>query len=228
MASTIKTLGALLSATFDPWQSGTDKAPATGIEEEGIDICNKYAPLKYGSKAAATGIKSKGVDLRDIFAARGTAIYKFAFDGGSYASHRARSEASITLYFFANGTWKVLLNWWPTGGVAAADASALASGSWKIYGGAASDYTVVFSSTGLMASGDVYAGDPNNPAHAELANTAGTQKALTADQYIQAGVAAVVVENTIAESGSMTARLYKNGVLINTSTCSINLSSVGF
>lgn len=84
MTSGIASKGVDLDSIFDPYQSGTTKARAAGIGVAGSDISNRYAALTYGSAAAATGIKSESADLNTLYAKKGTANYKLAWDGSSF------------------------------------------------------------------------------------------------------------------------------------------------
>lgn len=72
MTSPIASNGSPLSSIFDPWRSGMTKVPATGLSENGVDICNLYAALTYGTAAPVTGIESASADLNTIFAMIGT------------------------------------------------------------------------------------------------------------------------------------------------------------
>jgi hypothetical protein len=109
MPSPIAQHGITLDNTFDPWTAGTDKASATGISEAGVDICNKYAPLKYGTAAPATGItcRTPAVDLNAIFAKKGTA--KYAIPPPTYAglTITATGTGAITssITLDSNGQW---------------------------------------------------------------------------------------------------------------------------
>lgn len=88
MPSPIAQHGVTLDNTFDPYVAGTDKAAATGINEAGVDICNKYAKITYGTAAAATGItcRTPAVDLSAIFAKKGTASYSLPIDDQTYSA----------------------------------------------------------------------------------------------------------------------------------------------
>jgi hypothetical protein len=109
MPSPIAQHGITLDNTFDPWVAGTDKAAATGIFEAGVDICNKYAPLKYGTAATATGItcRTPAVDLSAIFAKKGTAKYSIpppTYNGITITETGVGAiTSSITLD--SNGQW---------------------------------------------------------------------------------------------------------------------------
>lgn len=154
MTSGIQSKGIDLDSIFDPWQSGTTKARATGILQAGSDLNQRYAPLVYGSSATATGIKSKGADLNTLFAAFGTASYALpingqVFTGFDRSPSGATNPASETVTFGLNadGTYSVTQSGFYTGG------SVLATGTWLTTGGSASDYQVLFTMTPVTQSG---------------------------------------------------------------------------
>lgn len=96
MASPIAQHGTLLSATFDPYQSGTTKAAATGIFENGNDLANIYASIIYGTAASATGITKNGADLNTIFAKIGTANYSLPLNGTTWTAGHTTAGTSST------------------------------------------------------------------------------------------------------------------------------------
>ena len=218
MTSPIKKSGTPLSSIFDLWQAGTDKAPATGIKENGVDTSDIYAMLKYGTAAAPTGVKSRNADLNTIYAAKGTASYTLGFHGGNYSSTRVRAEASITLRFNANGTWQVIRDFVENGSAG----TVIASGSWLPSGASASEYSVQFSTAGLTNGPDSGGGTDI------VTNQAATAKTLTGTYYVKGAAVTVVVGNTFAENnGSFSAVLRRNGSVVSTSTCSVNCYSTG-
>lgn len=104
--------GVDLDDVFDPYVQG-DKVAPTGFTNDGVDLCERYAPLRYGSAAPPTGLSVAGRgDFNTLWAAKGSATYTLGFDGATFAAHAQAlssqggtisADASVGL--LANGTW---------------------------------------------------------------------------------------------------------------------------
>jgi len=73
----------------------------------------RYAALKYGQKRADVGYRQDGVDVSNLWAAKGTAVYKLGLDGmGLVSGNSAKTNSSGTtsatciVYFEADGSWQ--------------------------------------------------------------------------------------------------------------------------
>lgn len=209
MTSPIKKNGTPLSSIFDPYTQGA-KAAATGLYENGNDLCNLYAPLSAGTAAAATGIKKNGADLNTIFAALGTAQYPLGFNGGVYDRTANRGGATVSLTMNTDGTWSI-----STG------TGTPTSGTWLNFGGSVSDYTVEFDESGFT-TGSVPGGGTSS-----YRNDAPTPTSLTTARVISCSATATTVNTTASNGGTVTVKLYKNGVLKSTSSCTFGCDASG-
>lgn len=214
MTSPIQKNGTPLSSIFAPYLTGA-KAAATGIYENGNDLANIYAPLSAGSSAAATGITiGSGASLKDlnkVFAAINTTNYPLGFNGQTYTRSRGRGTATITLTMNANGTWNIVND---TG-------ATLASGNWLNFGGSAGNYTVQYVMTGFANGADPGGGSDT------YQNDAPSAVALTTSRLAQCAASATVLGSNAANSGTVTVKLYYNGTLVSTSTCTLDTSAAG-
>lgn len=86
MTSGIASKGVDLDSIFDPYQAGTTKARAAGLNVAGSDTSNRFANIIYGTAAAATGIQSEGADINTLYAAKGTAKYNLPVNGQTYSA----------------------------------------------------------------------------------------------------------------------------------------------
>jgi hypothetical protein len=209
MTSPISKGGLPLSSIFAAYVSGA-KAAATGILENGVDLCNKYAPYVSGTKAAATGIFKNGVDLCNILAKLVTAS-PLGFDGQNYSSSGGRGSHTVTLTMNTDGTWTISA---PTSG------SPL-SGSWFIFGGALSDYTVRFTMTGF-ASGP----DPDGGSNS-FTNGATTAVSLTTARSCSCSSTATTIGTDASNGGAVLVELFKSGTLVSSSNCGFNTDAAG-
>jgi hypothetical protein len=176
----------------------------------------KFAKLSYGTAAANHGYRlADGRDFSALWAKKGTAVYTLGFNGGSYASSRVRSTASLALNMKSDGTWSVVREQGDVG------EALLASGSWLNFGGTVADYTVKFTMAGFISGPDEGGGTDS------YANGAAAPTALTSTRAATASAAAVLVGNTASNGGTVTAYLYKAGVLVSTNTCSFACDSTG-
>jgi len=201
---------------FDPYVQGT-KPGTTGYRtSDGVDLNQRFAPLVFGTAAAATGFRlSSGADVNTLWAAKGTAQYSLGFNGGSYASNNVRATASLTLNMKSDGTWSVVRQQGISG------ETLLDSGTWLPSGGNVSDYTVKFVMTGFTSGPDEGGGSD------DFSNGAPTPASLTTTRSAAASAVAVTIGNDATNQGTVTAFLYKTGVLISTSTCTFTCTSVG-
>lgn len=89
-----------LDHTFDTYVSGTHP-PATGLlDDTGVDIATRYAPLAVGTQAAATFLLTEQTgfaDINTLFAKAGSSSYSIAIAGQTY-SHTYTVLASTTGY----------------------------------------------------------------------------------------------------------------------------------
>lgn len=210
--------GVPLDQIFDPYVTGT-KAALTGytVKIAGVatDLRDLFAPIYLGTSAAATKYRVNNADLNTIFAKKGSVQYALGFNGQSYTSNRGRSAASLTLNMKSDGTWSVVKEQGFSG------ETLLASGSWLNFGGSVSDYTVKFVMDGFTVGPDAGGGYDN------FSNDAPTPMALTTTRSADASAVAVTVGNYANNEGSVTALLYKSGVLISTSACDFSCTSSG-
>ncbi|HEV2540182.1 MAG TPA: hypothetical protein VGU03_10795 [Frateuria sp.] len=208
MTSPIQKGGIPLNQIFALYASGA-KASATGIYENGNDLANIYAPyVSGGVQAAATGIYKNGTDLNAIFAGISNVL---GFNGKRYARNRGRGTATLTLTLVNDGTWNVKDD---TGAV-------LDSGSYLISGGTASNYTVQYVMTGFANGPDPDGGSDT------YGNDAPSVVALTTSRSAACSASATVVNTNAANGGTIAVKLYFNGSLVGTSTCTFSTSAAG-
>lgn len=96
MTSGIASKGVDLDSIFDPYQAGTTKARAAGLNVAGSDTSNRYANIIYGSAAAATWIESENADLSTLYAAKGTANYSLPINGQTYSADGYAASGLVT------------------------------------------------------------------------------------------------------------------------------------
>jgi hypothetical protein len=104
MASGIETAGVDLDTILAPYVTGEVKAPTTGIEVAGSDICNRYTKLSLGSAPSPTGIKAAGADLNAIFAAKGTVVKPLSLFTTATPSTTLGTANELSLTPAANST----------------------------------------------------------------------------------------------------------------------------
>lgn len=211
MTSPISKNSTPLSSIFDLWQPGTDKAPATGIKENGVDTSDIYAMLKYGSAAAPTGVKSKNADLNTIYAAKGSASYALPVNGRLYTRSRGRGGATLAFNMLSNGTYSIVDDRGVT----------LDSGSWLPAGDAVASYSCKFSQSGFTNGPDISGGTDT------YTNGAPSVSALTTSRSFTAGAAATTINTNASNGGTVTMQLYKSGVLRSTTSVSFQLDAAG-
>ncbi|MGF7229719.1 MAG: hypothetical protein ACQR33_07120 [Candidatus Saccharibacteria bacterium] len=79
-----------LDNVFDLYVTGTSPAATGLLDDAGVDIATRYAPLVFGTAAAATGLLTKqsgNGDLNTLFAAKGTASYALPINGQTYTGY---------------------------------------------------------------------------------------------------------------------------------------------
>lgn len=208
MPSPISQHGVTLDNTFDPYVAGTTKAAATGIYENGVDICNLYANIIYGTAAAATGItcRTPAVDLSAIFAKKGTASYNLPIDGTDYTATQSgvNGSAQLTFNMLNNGTYSIVKS---IRGVL----TTLATGTWLPAGDAVSQYTCYFAGvqSNVTVTGD--AGNSTNtnaPQSTPVALT--TSRQYTIDSHVFTEIGA-----TARQTMAVTCNYYRLGVLVH-------------
>lgn len=198
---------------FDPYVEGT-KPANTGYTVAGYgDLANRYAPLSYGTKAANVGYSQPGVgDLSNLWAAKGTASYNLAINGGAFSATDVRAEAIIRFTMSSNGTYQITNQ----GNVV------LASGYWLPSGDSVSNYTCLFTTSMTNRT------DPGG-AYTEVVTNASTQQALTTSRYMYGGAACILVSNPPEENrGYIKMSLYRLGVLKYTTTIDVSVLSSPF
>lgn len=219
MSTAIKSAGVPLSSIFDPYQPGTTKARASGIDDAGNDLSNLYASIAYGSAAAATGIKSQGADLNTLYAKIGTASYGLPFNGQKFIGRSSgldgpNMDASVILSINSNGTYTI------TCAGNSADTGPNASGTWLPSGQSVSDYQVqfIFNQTFQYTTGP-----------ATITNGAATYQACTTTRTLSFD--AQVGQNTAADKGSkgsITLNLKRISTGVVTATaCTVDVESHG-
>lgn len=200
-----------LDNLLEPWQSGDGYAAATGYKINGADLNTRYAPASVGTAyTGGAGYNQNGSDIGPRFAAKGSRVSTLGFDGNSYSSFTTRSAAQLTLKFDPGGTWSIT----DQGG------AVQASGPW-LTSGTASEYAVQFVMSGFTAGPDISGGTDN------YSNGATSASSLTSSRSAWASASAITVGNDARNSGTVTAKLYRSGVLINTSTCNFDVRSTG-
>ena len=104
MTSAIQSKGVPLTSILSPYQSGTTKQRTTGIQEAGVDICNLYANVIYGTEPAATGIASESDGLETLFCTG--ANYSLPINGQTYggSGHAASGLVTASVVLNINNT----------------------------------------------------------------------------------------------------------------------------
>jgi hypothetical protein len=206
MPSPIAQHGITLDNTFDPYVAGTTKAAATGISENGVDICNLYANIIYGTAAAATGIRCRAAltELNAIFAKKGTASYNLPIEDTVYQATQNGVNGSAQLIFnmLSNGTYTIVRS---LRGVL----STLATGTWLPAGDSVGNYTCKFTGAQTVNS---LAGDAsfNNATNAPTAQALTTSRSYTADASVFTELGAIA-----DQSVAVTMSYYRLGVLVH-------------
>jgi len=139
MASGIKSKGVDFDDLFDPDIIG-DGPTAPNLRSKNTPL--RYAALKYGTKRADVGIDENGVDVSNKWAAKGTTRYGLPINGKSYSANyqsptneSGTAFATVTVVINSNGTYTV------TRGLRTGSTT-LASGTWHTFGGSPADYDV--------------------------------------------------------------------------------------
>lgn len=217
MTSPIKSKGVPLSSIFDPYQSGTTKARASGIAENGNDTSNIYAKLSYGSSASATGILSEGADLNTLYAALGTARYPLPFNGATIIAKSDEAvnpdtHTSVTFNINSDGTFTVaVIQNEPPG-----DYNPF-GGTWLPSGKSVSDFQVQF----VWNETSHYVGGP-----ATVTNGAATYSACTTSRALSV-VQNVPTGGDAGSVGNVTINLKQISTgVITTTTCVANVNCI--
>lgn len=205
----MKSKGVNFSSLFDPDIMG-DGPTAPGYKVNGV--AQRFADIKYGSKRANIGYAEKGVDLSNKWAAKGTAAYALGFDGGSYsATESSRGSADLKLEMKSNGTWAITR--------VSPSPATLASGTWLPSGEGVSSWACQFSYTD---SGSEIGGGSN-----AVTNGAAAQSSLGTTRAFDSRSNANLFGQFADQAVSLSVKLYKNGALRSTSTCTFNTSADG-
>jgi len=171
----------------------------------------RFAKLQYGTAAANHGYRLQdGRDFSALWAKKGTAVYTFPFNGQRYSSGGGRAGATTSMTFSSDGTWSI-----------SAQTGTPLSGNWLVYGGTAADYTVQFVMSGFVSGPDPEGGSNS------WSNGASTPVSLTTTRACSCGSVAGTVGASAGNSGTVTVKLFKSGVLVNTSTCTLSTDSAG-
>lgn len=175
MSDAIKSKGVSLAAIFAPYEAGTIKARASGIDDAGTDTSNLYANIIYGSAAAATGIQSESADLNTLYAKIGTASYPLPFDGTTITARSDKAlnpntNTSATFNINSDGTFTVnVIQNEPPGNYISS------SGTWLPSADSSSQYQVEF----VWNETSHYIGGP-----ATVVNGASTYQACTSNHAL--------------------------------------------
>lgn len=191
---------------------GASTAAATGCLQNGVDV-NQYLLALADGKALGfnSGLSKNGTDFSAIFGTPNTNT-PLGMNGKTYTRGAGRGTHYIRMQFFTAGTWTVVDD---SGGT-------LDTGSWLIFGGAASDYTVQY-----VMSGFSNGPDPDGGSNS-FSNDASSQVNLGTTQPIANATSSATVLNTSAANyGTVTINLYKSGVLVSTSVCTFDVSAAG-
>jgi len=175
----------------------------------------RYAALKYGQKRADVGYRQDGVDVSNLWAAKGTAVYKLGFDGlrvsvGNQAKTNSGGNTTATalLWMHANGTWEGRRS--ATGGGNNSNTVA-GSGTWIDAGAGVGEYLVLFE----QLSGNPVSGlgwyDLNASRAASLSVSVRSQSTDFAEV-----------------SASVKATLRRNGIDIRTAVFTLSASAAGW
>lgn len=219
MPSPIAQHGITLDNTFDPYVADTTKAAATGVYENGVDICNLYANIIYGTAAAATGIHCRAAltDLNAIFAKKGTASYALPFDGANFSiNSQTRGGAYAHVTMNSNGTFSVYT--FNSGGVP--QKVIRFSGTWLPAGDLVANWSVQFSAA-LSSQNAI--GDGEN----YITNGAPTVVPLTTTRDCEGGSSANTTGDNANAAGGIAVKLYRLGVLRSTSDFTFNTNVNG-
>lgn len=219
MPSPIEQHAIMLDNTFDPYVAGTTKAAATGIFENGVDLCNLYADISYGTAAAATGIRCRAAltDLSAIFAKKGTAVYALPFNGANLSiNSQTRGSAYARVTMYSNGTFEVLS--FSSGNVP--QSVIRYSGTWLPSGESVANWSMQFDAA--LTSQHVI-GDAEN----YMTNGAPGVSALSTTRVCEGGSSAPVTGGNANAAGSISVKLYRLGVLRSTSMVTFNTNVNG-
>lgn len=197
---------------FDPDVVG-DGPSASFLTSGGVAL--KYAALAYGTKRADVGFRnSSGVDVSNLWAAKGTAIYKLGFDGKSYSAAGisgpdGESFGKVKISLFTDGTWTVQRSTRQSPSWSVVD-----SGVWLPAGGTAADYSVKFS----------HVDSGTNPADLDVTNDAATYQGLGITREITFLISGAV-DDVKSASSSVTASLLRPGGVASDSTANVFVSA---
>lgn len=160
MSSGQRVGGFALEDLFDPDIVGNGPV-ATGYRDSNGQPL-RFAHIQYGARRSDVGRRQNGSDLAALWAAKGTAAYSLAFQGGNYArsalaltNQQGSVVASVSLTIGSDGTWAIYSS-------STRDGSRLeATGGWLTAGAAVGDYEVQFSvATSNGGGGSVSNGAP--------------------------------------------------------------------
>lgn len=219
MPSPVAQHSVTLDNTFDPYVAGTTKAGATGVFENGVDICNLYANIIYGTAAAATGItcRTPAVDLSAIFAKKGTATYALPFDGANFSiNSQSRGSAYLHVTMKSDGTFTV----YTFNSGALPQTVVRFSGTWLPAGESVANWSVQFAAS---LGTDHVIGDADN----YITNGAPSISALTTTRDCEGGSSAPVTGGDANATGGITVKLYRLGVLKSTSAMTFSTNVNG-
>lgn len=142
--------GVDLDDVFDLYVQG-DKVAPTGVTNDGVDLCERYAPLQFGAQAPPTAFSLAGRgNFNTLWAAKGTAVYtivglhgKVVYVGDQANTNQPSVSAAVTVAINSDGTWQAQAST-SNGSV---PVPAPNSGTWLPAGALAGDYEMRFEIT---------------------------------------------------------------------------------
>lgn len=223
MSNAINSKSVPLPSIFDPYQAGTTKARASGIDDAGTDTSNLYANIIYGSAAAATGIASENADLNTLYAAKGTAQYALPINGQTFsaaisglANKGATAQVAFTAY--TDGTYTVIKG---TDNGSGMTYVTLATGTWNTSGLPAASCQALYT-TSIGSNGETLKG--SFVTNGAVSWTAVSSPLVATDQ-----VAVAATEGSKGNLGTLQIqfRVTSTGAVFSNSTIYFNVSADG-
>jgi len=202
--------GQRLSSLLMPWTTGMPKVAATGIQENGTDICNLYAPRSQGTAPASTGILKNGTDIASLFAKNTGAVGGLPIDGNSYSRNVGRGTATLQVSLKSDGTYTVTNT-----------VTTLASGTWLPSGASVSQCTCRYTGPGFANEDDPGGGT------ASYTNGAPSAAALTTTRSFTASATSTASGDSAYNAGTLLIEVFKSGALASSSQISLSCSASG-